>query len=120
MATLKDDELVWLGERLRERAQREVSLLTFMLKHAGPEAWARADQAELKPEAGDWVVAMNQLRTKRAATKAEAEEIVRLFHAIYGNGDGCLEYLRHALFDPVWALRNLRVIAGDKGLLGEI
>jgi hypothetical protein len=87
-----------------------------MLKHAGPEAWAKADQAGLKPEAGNWVVAMNQHRIKRAATKAEAEEIVRLVQVRYGGDcESILEWFRHAVFDPPWALRNLRIMAGETG-----
>ena len=109
-----------VGEYLRERAHREVSLLTFMLKHAGPEAWAKADQAGLKPEAGNWVVAMNRHRDKRAATKHEADDIVRRTLAIYGNGEACLDFLSHALRDPVWALRNLKIRAGDDDLGIEI
>ncbi len=114
---MNNDDLVCLGEHLRERAQREVSLLTFMLKHADPEVWAKADQAGLKPESGNWVGAMNRYRTKRAATKAEAEEIVRLVQVRYGDdSESILEWLRHAVFDPLWALRNLRVMAGETGL----
>lgn len=123
MATLKDDNMSqFVGERLREKAQHDVDLIRFMIQNADAAVWAMADQAGLTPGAGQWLIFMNQHRTKRAATKAEAEEIVRLARALYGDGDGeaCLDYLQHALFDPVWALRNLRVIAGDKGLLAEI
>lgn len=111
---MNNDDLVCLGEHLRERAQRDVSVLTFMLKHADPEAWAKADQAGLKPGPGNWVVFMNQHRTKGAATKPEASEIVRLCRKRYG--DDAVDYLEHALRDPVWALRNLRVMAGETGL----
>ena len=108
----------FVGARLREKAQHDVDLIRFMIQNADAAVWAKADQAGLKPGPGDWVMAMNQHRTKRAATKAEAEEIVTLIQTLYGDdSESILDWLRHAVFDPVWALRNLRVVAIDKGLL---
>jgi len=126
MATLNDDDLTqFVGERLREKAQYYADLIRFMLQNADAAVWAQVDALGYAPptfaqSTGDRVMAMNQHRTKLAATKAEAEEIVRLARALYGDGESCLDYLKHALFDPVWSLRNLRVIARDKGLLVEI
>jgi len=116
MGTLNDKELIQFGESLREKAQREVDLIRYMLQHADATVWAKADQAGLKPGPGDWVVFMNQHRTKLAASKAEAGEILRLCRKFYGHGDDAVDYLEHALRDPVWALRNLRVMAGETGL----
>jgi len=123
MATLNDDNLTMLvGEHLKdgaeERALDHLELMRFMTQNAPAELWGKADQAGLTPGAGPWLIFMNQRRTKRAATKAEAEEIVRLVQTLYGDdSESILDWLRHAVFDPVWALRNLRVVAIDKGLL---
>jgi len=123
MAPLNDDNLTLLvGEHLKdgaeERALDHLELMRFMTRNASAEIWGKADQAGLTPGAGQWLIFMNQQRAKRAATKAEAEEIVRLVQANCGDdSEYILEWLRHAVFDPVWALRNLRVVAIDKGLL---
>lgn len=114
---MNNDDLVCLGEHLRERAQRDVDVISFMIQNADAAAWAKADESGFAPSAGAWVKAMNQHRIKRAATKAEAEEIVRLVQVRYGgDSEAILEWLRHAVFDPLWALRNLRVMAGETGL----
>lgn len=95
-----------VGQDLREKAQRHVDLLAFMIQHAGPEAWgAMADQT---PGAGPWVLGMNQRRVKRAATPVEAAEIVRLLKARYSDLNICAEEIIHGLRDPVWLLFNLR------------
>lgn len=93
------------GACLRERAQHHADLLQFMVQHAEPETWAKAATVGLKPEAGPWVVFMNQHRIKRAATPAEAATIVRLLQARYGILSP--DEVMHALRDPVWALFNL-------------
>lgn len=118
MGTLNDENLTQLvGEFLREHAQRDVDVISFMIQNADAAAWAKADESGFAPSAGAWVKAMNQHRIKRAATKAEADEIVRLVQVRYGGDcESILEWLRHAVFDPLWALRNLRVMAGETGL----
>jgi hypothetical protein len=117
MGTLNEDFTQSDGERLREKAQHDTDLIRFMLQNVDAAVWAKADQAGLKPGPGNWVAFMNRNRIKRAATKAEAEEIVRLVQVRYGDdSESILEWLRHAVFDPLWALRNLRVMAGETGL----
>jgi hypothetical protein len=122
MGTLNEDFTQSDGNRLREKAQYYADLIRFMLQNADAAVWARVDDLGFSPPTfapptGDWVVAMNQHRIKRAATKAEAEEIVRLVQVRYGDdSESILEWLRHAVFDPLWALRNLRVMAGETGL----
>jgi len=104
---MDENELIEDGKRLQEEARREVAIRQFMLKEADPITWARAHQ-----EYGNkskWVLEMNKLRSKRAATKAEAAEIIRLARKCYGNGDDCIDFLQHALYDPAWALYNLHV-----------
>lgn len=95
------------GADVRERAQRHADLMHFMVQHCEPEAWAKADATGLRPEAGPWVEAMNRHRAKRAATPAEAAEIVRLLQARYGLCN-CPDQVMHGLSDPVWLLFNLR------------
>lgn len=107
----------YLKEISEEKALHHLELMRFMSQHASSELWGKADQAGLTPGAGAWLIFMNQHRTKTAATKAEAEEIVRLVQVRYGGDcESILEWFRHAVFDPPWALRNLRVMAGETGL----
>ncbi len=123
---MNEEELTHaVGEHLRDGAEENalvhLELMRFMTQNAPPELWGKADQAGLKPGPGQWVVFMNQRRTKPAATKAEAEEIARLVHVIYGDdSEAILEWLRHAVFDPLWALHNLNHLARFYGLLAEI
>lgn len=116
---MNDENLACLGERLKEKATEHADLLRFMMRHASAEVWAMADEAGLTPSVGEWLMFMNKHRTKRGATKAEASEIVRLCRKRYGDGAACIDFLEHALFDPVWALRNLRCMAGYSSV-GEI
>jgi hypothetical protein len=118
---MNDQYLTALGEHLKdgaeEKALHHLELMRFMTRNASAEIWGKADQAGLKPGAGPWLIFMNQHRTKLAGTKAEADEIVRLVQVRYGDdSESILEWLRHAVFDPLWALRNLRVMAGETGL----
>jgi hypothetical protein len=111
MATLKDANLdLEVGERLRERAQREVDLLKYMLQNADAATWAATASMGHMPPAGDWAIAMNQHRHKRAATKPEAAEIIQRARRFYGSGEALIEFLEHALVDPAWALRNMRAV----------
>jgi hypothetical protein len=111
----------YLKERSEENALDHFELMRFMSQHASSELWGKADQAGLKPGAGPWLIFMNQHRTKRAATKAEAEEIVRLVQVRYGgDSEAILEWLRHAVFDPLWALHNLNHLARYMGGQAEI
>ena len=103
---MNENELMEIGKRLQDQARREVALLQFMLKEADPKVWAKAHQ-----EGGNWQINMNKLRSKRAATKAEATEIIRLARRINGTGEDCIEFLQHALYDPAWALYNLRYLS---------
>jgi hypothetical protein len=114
-----------IGEYMRESAEENASnhfeLMRFMTRNASAEIWGKADQAGLKPGAGPWLKFMNQHRTKRTATKAEAEEIVRLVQTMYGDDiESILEWLRHCVFDPLWALHNLNRLARYKGGQAEI
>ena len=113
---MNDQYLTHLGEHLRERAIDLVSLLNFMIENAEPEVWAKANADGLKPSDRSWVVSMNKHRTKRTATIAEAEEIVRLHQEQHGAGCDCCLII-HALTDPVWALRGFRHVAKDCGLM---
>lgn len=113
---MNDENLACLGERLIEKATEHVDLLRFMMRHASAEVWAKAEAAGLTPSVGEWLMFMNQHRTKLAASKADAAEIIRLCRKFYGHGDDAVDYLEHALFDPVWALHNLRGMAGETGL----
>jgi len=100
-----DTLIVNNGAKVRERAQRHADLLHFMAQHAAPEVWEA--MADLAPGAGPWVLGMNQRRVKRAATPAEAAEIVRLLRARYGLSN-FPDIVIHGLRDPVWLLYNLR------------
>jgi hypothetical protein len=92
-----------------------------MMRHASAEVWAKAEAAGLTPSVGEWLMFMNQHRIKRAATKAEAEEIVRLVQVLYGDdSESILEWSRHIAFDPLWALHNLNHLARFNGQIGEI
>lgn len=106
-----------VGEYLREKAQRHIDLVAFMIQHAGPEAWGAI--ADLAPGAGPWVLGMNQRRVKRAATPAEAATIVRLLQARYSDLNICADEIVHGLRDPVWLLFNLRQM-GDSMTPGEV
>lgn len=122
---MNDQYLTALGEHLKdgaeERALNHVELMRFMTRNASAEIWGKADKAGLKPGAGPWVKFMNQHRTKRTATKAEAEEIVRLVRVFCDDHhESCIDYLKHALFDPLWALHNLNHLARYKGGQAEI
>jgi len=98
------------GKRLQDQARREVALLQFMRQEAAPLTWAKVSQSGLTPNAGDWAIAMNRHRQKRAATKAEAAEIIRRAKRFYGSGEALIEFMQHALVDPAWALRNMRAV----------
>ena len=115
---MNDQYLTALGEHLKdgaeERALNHVELMRFMTRNASAEIWGKADKAGLKPGAGPWVKFMNQHRTKRAATEAEAEEIVRLHQERHGAGCDCY-LITHALTDPVWALHGFRHVAKHCG-----
>lgn len=107
---MDENELIELGKRLQDQARREITLLQFMLQEADPLAWAKVNQSGLTPNAGDWAIAMNRLRQKRAATKGEAGEIIQRARRFYGDGEALTEFLQHALHDPAWALRNMRAV----------
>jgi hypothetical protein len=118
---MNDENLACLGERLIEKATEHADLLRFMMRHASAEVWAKAEAAGLTPSVGEWLMFMNQHRIKRAATKAEAEEIVRLVQVLYGDdSESILEWSRHIAFDPLWALHNLNHLARFNGQIGEI
>lgn len=119
---MNDEELALLvGEHLQVKAQNDADILNFMLRNASAEAWGKAAEAGLTPSAGEWVIFMNRHRTKRTATEAEAEEIIRLARAFCDDHhECCMGYLQYALFDPLWALHNLNHLARDKGGQAEI
>jgi hypothetical protein len=105
------DFLIEIGKSLRLKAQSTCDQLQFMLKHADPEIWALVEQKGLKPPlmGHDWIEAMNQLRTKRAATEAEAQEIIGLHFVCFG--EFVDSFLKIEFVDPIWALHNLRAQA---------
>lgn len=111
---MNENELIEIGKRLQDQARREVALLQFMLQEADPLAWAKVNQSGLTPSASGWAAAINIHRQRRAATKAEAAEIVSRARRFYGSGEACIEFFQHALFDPAWALRNMRAVTESK------
>lgn len=110
---MNEREMIAIGKRLQDQARREVVLLQFMLQEADFLTWAKASQAGLTPNAGDRIIAMNRHRQKRAATEAEAREIIQRARRFYGSGEALTEFMQHALHDPAWALQNMRVVAKD-------
>lgn len=101
-----------IGKRLQDQARREVTLLQFMIQEADPLTWAKVHQAGLTPNMGDWAKTMDKHRQKRAATKAEAAEIIRRARRFYGSDEECMGFMLHALVDPAWALKNMRDVTG--------
>lgn len=106
---MDEKELIEYGKRLQEEARNEVALLQFMLKEAGPVAWAKAHQED--GNKNKWAIEMNKCRDKRAATLLEADEIVRRARKFFGNSNDCIEFLQRALCDPAWALKNMRDVS---------
>lgn len=106
---MEENEMNEIGKRLQDQARREVAMLQFMLQEADPLTWAKVHQAGLTPNMGDWAKTMHKHRHTRAATKAEAAEIIRRARRFYGSDEECMGFfMLHALVDPAWALKNMR------------